>query len=551
MSKSTPFPITEENFPQCWEYIDHQRRRARKQATIANVGGFLSQMTLLLSLLFFIHGLICRYMDGGYSHFLWSIPFFSEIWGKISLLLSPDSNLLGDVVKLAILAYLTAILVFLIVYGVLFLLYHPRKKATPTLSYGENTSQLSKLAQDALDNSYKSRIGTSRFALVITIILTFILFFTYIYVLQDSDKILALLTQFPTNDAATNALLYVLAAYFVISGLCAILLLITRPLYRFNFPHDLVVQSETTALLTSEEFSCLSPEDLPQKAAAIREEAISLEKQNGYFPAKKRFYQAALLGDVSAMEHYARHCLLLHMNDSAHYWLNKCISSGSASKEAQRMHRRLQFRLRHNVEYLHADGSLTSRQKHLKALGSFAIKLLSLVLVFALTIGVGLWSAKHFAPEGTEISLSGLLESIIGMQEAETEATTPESETIPAETYTITLTETDTKWKNGCIAYHSDGSPVVYGYSLAQGGDLTVPYSMGDGEKLRFAGIYFGNKWDVRKITQHVTVLEEELVISETYLTGMKPGEYFITMEIANPSGQVIADRYFPLVVQE
>lgn len=248
--------------------------------------------------------------------------------------------------------------------------------------------------------------------MVFTIVCGLALFFAYALYLKNPNKVVSLLRSFPTDNETTNALLYVLAAYFAIDWLTAPLLWVTRIFYRFDFPYDLVVQAEAAALIAGDGLTDLSPEALAEKAAVLREEALELEKQNGYHPAKEKLHQAALLDDVSAMEHYARHCLLLHMNDSARYWLNKCAASENASQEALRMRRRMQLRMRHDVEYLRPEGNLTRKQKRLKALGSFAIKLLSLVLVLILIAAAVLGTAKYFAPEGAEVSLTEFFQGL-------------------------------------------------------------------------------------------------------------------------------------------
>lgn len=413
MLKNHPFPVNEENFSRCWEYVDRQRRTARVKAAIAKHGGFLSNQFFLLALLYLANGLAVTHMTGSYCRFLKSLPGFLAPWEKLAEhLLKPGASWQENAVKLILLTYLASIILFALICAVISLVYHPRKKAVPTLSYGENANLLVKQAQEARDFSYQTRIVTSRVAMVFTIVCGLALFFAYALYLKNPNKVVSLLRSFPTDNETTNALLYVLAAYFAIDWLTAPFLWVTRIFYRFDFPYDLVVQAEAAALIARDGLTDLSPEALAEKAAALREEALELEKQNGYHPAKEKLHQAALLGDVSAMEHYARHCLLLHMNDSARYWLNKCAASENASKEALRMRRRMQLRMRHDVEYLRPEGNLTRKQRRLKALGSFAIKLLSLIMVLLLTAAVAWGAAMYFAPEGTEVSLTEFFQGL-------------------------------------------------------------------------------------------------------------------------------------------
>ena len=547
MENDKLFPVTGETFSQCWNYVDNLRRNAQRKAAVAKVGGFLTNFFFLFFLLFLINGLIVTHAEGSYCQYLMQIGWFGAAWNRIgSLLLQPGAALWQDGIKLLVSAYVAGILFFALLTGLILAVYHPRKKAVPALSHPENTALLEKLALDARDQAYKTQIVTSRVAMVLTIIAAFALFFGYCFVLQDADMVTALLTLFPTKDAATNALLYVLAAYCLIDWVSSLLLLVTRFLYRCDFPYTLIDETATAALLAREEYAGLDGNALAEKAEALREEALNLEKEGGYRPAKERLYQAALLGDVCAMEHYARHCLILHLPDSALYWLDKCIASDTASKEALSMRRRMRFGLRHNVEYLHLSGNLTSAQKWRKSLLSFCGKVLSTLLVLALLTAAALGAAMYFAPEDAEISLPDLLSELFGKETS--------TETLAAETYpdiAMTLTEQGTQWENCCFRYQEDGSPVVYSYSLSQGGDLSVPDVLAQGESFYSAGVYTGNPWDVRKITQYVSSQENAICIAQDFFTGRSEEECFIILTIHNDDGQPAQERYIPLVLTQ
>jgi len=542
MTKEDLFPITEETFPDYWYRVDALRRKARQKAAAAKIGGFLSNTVFLFVLLFFANGLLVSHTHGSYCDFLGSIPWFIQPWNRVSkVLLQPGNTLWQDGIRLFLAAYAAGIVIFAVITGLILLVYHPRKKEVPACSFRECAALLENLAKSARDLAFKTRIVTSRVAMVLTIAAGFALFFVYCFVLQDPQKITALLTRFPTIDPATNALLYVLAAYFIIDILCSILLFLTRFLYRFSFPYALLDQIATAALLSREEFAHLNAEALAEKAAALRMDALEYEKQCGYQIAKEQLYHAALLGDVPAMEHYARHCLILHLNDSAHYWLDKAAASGIAGKEVHAMRRRMQLGLRHNVEYLRASGNLTTSQKWRRAILAMCRKLISLLLTLLLAAGTVFFSAIYFAPEGTEVPLPDFLS---GFFHLEGSSTAPEEER-----YTMTLTETGTKWEGCCIGYHQDGTPIVYSYSLSQNDDFTIPFVLPEGEKLYSSGIYTGNPWDVRKITQHVTFLENEIRIDRSFLSKRGAGECFVILTFVNAAGQTTAERYIPLIL--
>ena len=233
---------------------------------------------------------------------------------------------------------------------------------------------MAKAAQEAWSQSYRTKISTSIASTLLVIVAAFVLIFSYIGYYQDPEIIIALLGVYPTPDPSTNSLLYVLVAYLLCNFFCTILLLLARPIYRYQFPYDLMAQAETAALLAREETAeALTPEEsaahFAARAASLRNEALDLEKEAAYLKAKNMLHDAALLGDLPAMEHYARHCILSHLNDSARYWLKKCIATGEASKEAEKMLLRLRLHLNHRVAYLRPEAApLTRNQKILRVL---------------------------------------------------------------------------------------------------------------------------------------------------------------------------------------
>ena len=553
MEKTNPFPVTRDNFSLCWEYIDTLRGKAHKKAAVAAIAGFLTNLFFLLSVVFFANGLLCVYTGSRYAQFLRKLSFFYGPWQAVSEFLGiSGASFPADGLKLLAAAYGASILLFAALTGVIWLIYHPRRRTPPGLSHRENTAALAQLVQEGRDFSYKTRIGTSRVAMVLSIAAVWALFFAYALELKDATAIAALLSRFPTPDASTNALLYVLAAYFVIDWISSLLLLLTRFLYRFEVPYALLHQSAAAALLATEEYTGLEPRDLAQKAAALCQEALELEQQSGYVPAMERYYQAALLGNPEAMEYYARHCLIQHRKDSARYWLDTCLSSGSGSQAAKSMQRRLRLKLRHRAEYLHSAENQPASRKWKQGLKSLAVKLFSLVLALLLTVGAAWGVVNYFAQDGQTISFSAFLSSMLGSAQDSFGHTDDASAQAAAEDPgTMTLSETGTKWENCCNAYHSDGSPVIYRYRQEAGGDLTVPCSLPEGYKLWSAGIYSGNQWDIRKITQHVSWQDQMLLIHQDFLTGHAPGEYFIILQIVDAAGVQTQERYIPLILEE
>ena len=366
--------ITPENFDSCWQYIDQLRRSARRKCAIARFGGFWANFFLLFFLLFAANGLIYAHFHGPYHSFLASIPMFSELWTKTSaLLLNPGDSLNVQLIKLILGAYGVSILLFLVLALLIALTYHPRRRPVPEGTYAARTEQLSKAAQEAWSRSIKTRLSTSAASTLLVIICAFGLVSAYAVYLQDPNLLAGLLAKYPTGDVATNCMLYVFAAFLVSHLFSSILLLLTRFLYRFHFPYDLMAQAEAAVFFAGEETENLSPEEIAahrkERAATLRDEAIALEKEAAYQKAKNMFREAALLGDAAAMQHYARHCLLSHLNDSARYWLNKAAASGDADEELKSMLRRLRLHMHHNVQYLRPDAApLTKGQRTVQTL---------------------------------------------------------------------------------------------------------------------------------------------------------------------------------------
>lgn len=392
MKQSAMLPITPDNFDSCWQYIDHLRRNASRKSAIARFGGFLANLVLLFSLLFAVNGLIYSHFRGSYHFFLASIPLFSDLWTKVSLfLLNPGDTLTAQSIKLLLGAYGISILLFLTLALLISLIYHPRRRPVPEGTYAARTELLSKAAQEAWSWSYKTKISTSLASTLLVIVAAFALFFAYTIHLKDATAAQALLSIFPTHDYATNAMIYVLVAYFICHIFSTILLLLTRFIYRCRFPYEVMDQAETAVLIAQEESGDLTSEEIAaqrkERAAALRDDAISLEKEAAYRKAKTMFHDAALLGDAPAMKHYARHCLLSHLNDSARYWLEKAAASGEDGKDVKNMLLRLRLHLNHNTEYLRPDAApLTKGQKFLRILKT-VFSLLLRILVLLLLLG--------------------------------------------------------------------------------------------------------------------------------------------------------------------
>ena len=402
---------------------------------------------------------------------------------------------------------------------------------------------MAKLTQETWTRTYRTHISSSVVSIVLVIAAAFALFFGYAFYLQDADATNAILGRYPTGDAPTNALIYVLFGYFLGHFLCLPLILVTRPLYYCRLSYALVAQAETAALFAGEPVEGMTEEALSQhhrdNAIPLREEAIRAEEKGGYRIAMELFFKAALGGDVPAMEHCARHYLLDHHKDPARYWLDRAAASGEISPEGKNMRLRLKLGLNHNLGYLQdgVDSSLKARRR--RSVLQMVKNVLSLVLFLGLSAAVLVATVRYFG--GDEASLMQDLKELFGDV---VDIATPAEDSLPGNTPLLTLTEVDTPWEGACIAYDNTGAPWVSCYQQDLGGSLSVPFVFPEGEQFRTASVYFGNVWDVRVITKHVSYdsTAQAVVIAEDYLMRLEPGEYFILLNGDN--------HYIPLLVR-
>lgn len=553
MGKQNPFPVTEDNFFQCWEYVDKRRRAARVKSVISKIGGFVVNLVFLLLLVLIACGLIHDRIGGTFGAFVETLFFFPQWQQVTALLLKPDATLWADIGTLLLADYVVSAAVFALLAALVWLLYHPRKEKLPTGTYEENTALLLKKAQEGRDCCYKTHLNPSIVASVLTVFFSFGMFFAYAIYLQDAAAITRLLTIFPTEDPQTNSLLYVLVLYKVCDVVCSVLLFITRPLYRYDFPYELVVQAQRGTIYAREQDGGLSPEELEAKykslAVQIREDALEMEKIAAYGKAKEMFLEAAVLSDVPAMENYARLCLLSRMNDSARYWLKKCVSTEEASRDAKRMLLRLRLGLRHNVEYRKPEEAPPTVGAKIKNVLLAVITVIWKVFILALLIACILLCITLFkastdpsAYDALPTSLAELMADVKSM--VNTEMSVSYEEVSPFETPTMTLTEEGTRWENGCVAYDEKGAPVIFCYGKDIGGDLKVPCEFGTNGQVTSASLYTGNTSNMKWITPQVSYLADTqtAVVSGEYLMSLEPGEYFIILNNTN---------YLPILITE
>jgi len=559
MQKKHPFPVTPENFTQCWEFIDRNRRIGRRQTIIAKLGGFIVNLIFLLSVILCGCGLLHQPSGGPFSSFLETL-FFFPLWQRISAaLLTPTMDLAAKIGTLLGISYGFSLLIFAALAVLVWLLYHPLKKQLPTGTYEENTALLAEQAQICRDYSYKTRLSTSVVATVLTVFAVFLLFIAYVMYSPDPVAVLGLLSVFPTQDLGSNCILYVILLYLFSNLISSVLLFLARPIYRYSFPYELVIQAQRGAIMAKDaDDASLAEEALESKnaetAAQIREEAIALEKEAAYSKAQKMFFEAAVRGDVPAMEQYARHCLLSRMNDSARYWLKNCVASAEASKTAKRMLLRLRLGLRHNCRYLRPDEAPPTTGQKIKTVLATVIKILWRMLVvafFIVAVVVIVALFKSSTDPNAEVEIPTSLSQLWDMFKRDPNSSSlfpnnniPVESVSPFETPSMTLTAEGAQWCENCVAYDTNGNPVIFCYGKDLGGDLTIPLDLGPNGMLYNAGIYTGNIWDIRSMGLSATYLPQTktVVISQDYLMNLEAGEYFIVFNNSSYAPLLISD---------
>lgn len=559
MQKKHPFPVTPENFTQCWEFIDRNRRIGRRQTLIAKLGGFLVNLVFLLSVILCGCGLLYQPSGGPFSGF-WETLFFFPLWQTVSVaLLTPAMGLPAKIGTLLGASYGFSLLIFAALAVLVWLLYHPLKKKLPTGTFAENTALLAEQAQTCRDYSYKTRLSTSVVATVLAVFAVFLLLIAYLMYNPDPVAVLDLLSVFPTQDLSSNCILYVILLYLFSNLISSVLLFLARPIYRYSFPYELVIQAQRGAIMAIDAGDASVTEEARERknaetAAQIREEAIALEKEAAYSKAQKMFFDASVRGDVPAMEHYARHCLLSRMNDSARYWLKKCAASGEASKTAKNMLLRLRLGLRHNCRYLRPDEAPPTTGQKIKTVLATVIKILWRTLVvafFIVTVVVIVALFNSSTDPNADLEIPTSLSQLLAMFERNPENSSegpavniPVENVSPFETPTITLTAEGAQWCENCVAYDEAGNPVIFCYGKDLGGDLAIPLNLGDNGMLYNAGIYAGNIWDIRPIGLSATYLPQTqtVVIAQDYLMNLEAGEYFIVFNNSSYAPLLISD---------
>ncbi len=375
MLPQLPSPITQENFSKAWSLTDSIRRKARKKYYIGKIACTFSNLVFSIMMLLACNGLIYDHATGSYCRFLREVPFLLSIWRRTGGSFVPREGLLFHALVLFAAICITCFLFCVMVALAVTALYHPLKRKIPTGSVKDNAERLHFLAKEARQHSARSSGGGALLGSILFVLGQFILIAMYwVTTTEQTEEIIEFFTRFimdllepllisesvyntiQGNMLAPGMMLFCVGIFLAYTLLNQFHTLSVRFLYRCPVPYSFVAQAEYYAVFAGDDTSGLTREEAEaqrrEQAAGKREEALALERIHAHGKAKALLAEAAHGGDIPAMEHYARHWLIAQAKDPARYWLQRCVDSGQASKDAVKTLRRLKWRRRVQASYL-------------------------------------------------------------------------------------------------------------------------------------------------------------------------------------------------------
>lgn len=360
-----PVPVTAENDTDVWYLVDHYRVQARKNRIICLIcpwlGGLLFLPLFLLVLLNTLHAYEIQPIAG----LIGLLPLAEPIL-SVTHLLIPRLNegfILDFFFGLGILCAVTGLILFLLEL-LISLIYHPKRRLMPEGSPKERSSALLANARETMEIAARIRPGGWLFFLFAFFLAEFA--FLALCILCGGDPA-ALFARYLTGSTPLNYLIVFLISTLVYGAAWGALVLLLWCFCRMKLPYSFVADIECYSIYAGEKAGKLTPEEQLanrlSKAEEKRKEALDLEKSGAYPRAATLFLEAAHGGDVPAMEHYARHCLISDSRIPAEYWLRRCVSSGGSSKNARRMLRRLRSGLPTGAAFIREETPPVSKKK--------------------------------------------------------------------------------------------------------------------------------------------------------------------------------------------
>lgn len=343
-------PVTTANFRDAWQAVDLYRRTARKKAVLAGIPALIAHGALLLVTLFIGNGLILRFSSGVYSDWLRSVPLFVSAWGWFDRLLSGVTLHPALQCLLAVPLVLSAALVIYLLGALgVAIACHPASVPCTATSARDQGALLLKRARQARRYAAATRWFFCGPCPVIFAVSCLALTAACILSAEDMGAAVEDLGQFPLLSAFLPPIAVIVTVLALLSlgyaGLDALLGLVLKLIYRCPLEQRLIADAEAFSLFSAREDGKLPPQEILASRKAYgesrRTEALTKERQGINKGVRAMLLEAALAGDVLAMAHYARHCLICRERENALYWLERCRESGIRNRRIERTIRKL------------------------------------------------------------------------------------------------------------------------------------------------------------------------------------------------------------------
>ena len=332
-------PVTAENDRDVWYLVDHYRIQAKKNRIICMICPWLGGMLFLPLFLLVLLNTLHAYEIQPFAGLIGLLPIVEPTLNMTHILIPRlNEGFIPDFFfGLGILCAVMGLILFLLEL-LISLIYHPKRRLIPEGSPKERASSLLANARETMEIAARIRPGGWLFFLFAFFLAEFA--FLALCILCGGDPA-ALFARYLTGSTPFNYLIVFLISTVVYGLAWGALVLLLWLFCRVKLTYSFVADIECYSIYAGGKAGKLTPEERLSRAEEKRKEALELEKSGAYPKAAALFLEAAHGGDVPAMEHYARHCLISDSRIPAEYWLKRCVSSGRSSKNARRMLRRL------------------------------------------------------------------------------------------------------------------------------------------------------------------------------------------------------------------
>lgn len=343
MAAYYPVPVTGENESEVWTWVDHWRIQARKNRVVCTACTWLGGLLFLILSWLVLATTLIHYEIRPFRTLFSFLPGASTILDPfVTYLPRLNKGFFFDLLFGLILATLVSCLIMVIFEILISLLYHPKKRLIPEGSPKERASALLANGREAMETGVKIRPYGWLVPVVSFFLVEFGLLTACILLVGDPAELFA---RYLTASTALNYLLVFLLSTGLFTMLWGTQVVALWVFCRMKLPYSFVAELECYSFFAGEKAGKKTRQEILEerkvKAAKQREDALALERSGAYPKATALLLEAAHGGDVSAMEHYARHCLISDSRIPAEYWLKKCIATGQASKNAKKLLRKL------------------------------------------------------------------------------------------------------------------------------------------------------------------------------------------------------------------